>query len=111
LSFSSSEQLFTKLVERYQVPTGIDAKQKFLVQTRVVAFLKEWLDTDPEDVDSTLLRKIQKFAKETLSQDGHESQSKNLVVLIEKKFNKRQTMPVTKLTIPAVKVENSRNFH
>ena len=96
-------------MERYNVPGNIEIS-KFLIQSRVIAFLKEWLEIEPEDMDSALLRKIQKFAKDVLPQDGHENQSKNLVSIIEKKFNKRQTMPVTKINVPVAKVLKTAFF-
>lgn len=43
-SFTNSEDLLKKLVERYRVPASIDDKTRSTIRLRVVVFLKHWIE-------------------------------------------------------------------
>ncbi|KAH3756910.1 Ras guanine nucleotide exchange factor [Pelomyxa schiedti] len=68
-SFTTPSKLFLKLIQRYEVPPETDPALKTLIQTRVLIFLKYWIDHQFDEMDDTLIRRLSEFADRLLA-DG-----------------------------------------
>ena len=84
LSFCSSELLIDKLIDRFNVPTSVsmDTKKIFIIQLRVANFFKDWLESNPEDLDGTYFRLplIEKNFQENFSRKFRNLQKKQLLI-------------------------------
>lgn len=60
-SFTTPVQLFTKLLERYDVPDYIDKAIANKVRLRVVIVLKYWIQTQFYDINEQVSKNIKKF--------------------------------------------------
>ncbi len=95
LSFSSPQLIFKKLMERYDGPTGPKSEGKSYpkspaVQAQVGEFIKMWVDSNWEDIDTLLLKQIRQFSKQKLSRDGYDSIAKHILASIEKRVRDPQ---------------------
>merc|ERR1712137_708696 len=88
-SFTTPLQLFTKLMERYDVPKHIDESIANKVRLRVVIVLKYWIQTQFYDINDGLLSKITKFLS-TIEQGGQELIAQQLENLLIQKAEDRR---------------------
>lgn len=98
LSFCSSSLLVNKLIERYNVPESLDSQQILIIRSKISSFLKDWLETNPEDLTVKLLKKIHAFVKEIMV-PASIPLSNEIAVITDTKLN-RKTTGFTKLNIP-----------
>merc|ERR1712137_1074453 len=88
-SFTTPLQLFTKLMERYDVPKHIDESLAKKVRLRVVIVLKYWIQTQFYDINNQLLEKITAFLS-TIRESGQELIGKQLENLLIQKEEDRK---------------------
>ncbi len=70
-SFSTPEEVWSKLLERYAAPDLMPEAEKKKIRVRVCMFVKKWMETRQlGDVSTVLLNQIVHFAESTLPQDG-----------------------------------------
>jgi len=88
-SFTTPLQLFTKLLERYNVPDHVDESLAKKVRLRVVIVLKYWIQTQFYDINNQLLEKITAFLS-TIRESGQELIGKQLENLLIQKEEDRK---------------------
>lgn len=77
-SFTTPEVLFSKLMERYDVPKKQRCKpseDKKQVQLRVVIALKYWIEHEAANLEESVLNDLTDFIDNRLVQDGQENLS------------------------------------
>eukprot|EP01096_Ripella_sp_DP13-Kostka_P017090 TRINITY_DN863_c0_g1_i1.p1 TRINITY_DN863_c0_g1~~TRINITY_DN863_c0_g1_i1.p1 ORF type:complete len:638 (-),score=231.16 TRINITY_DN863_c0_g1_i1:33-1892(-) len=100
-SFASPEQLFDKLMQRYNIPQSVLEKQadgesyKKEVRLLVVLSIKSWAEKYPGDFNERMIGKLRHFTEVQLPEDGH------------KNFSKSLTMPLNKLLHQEVESEDA----
>jgi len=86
-SIMSPSHLFTKLVERYNVPDHLQGPEALLAMDGVTVALRLWIENFPQDFDAALIEQLRKFA-DTLEE---ESQSKMLCDFLRLNITRIQT--------------------
>eukprot|EP00211_Chloroparvula_japonica_P003962 CAMPEP_0119131810 /NCGR_PEP_ID=MMETSP1310-20130426/10655_1 /TAXON_ID=464262 /ORGANISM="Genus nov. species nov., Strain RCC2339" /LENGTH=717 /DNA_ID=CAMNT_0007122403 /DNA_START=151 /DNA_END=2304 /DNA_ORIENTATION=+ len=98
-SFASADELFTKLVSRYNVPRRkfreMDAaewKKMWVVPTQVKVYnvFKNWIDTRFTDFNYGLVKRLNDFMDNSLRKDGHSRYADRLRVQIKKNIDALQ---------------------
>jgi len=92
-SFTTPDELFHKLMERYDVPSQFE-KEKLQIRMRVCIALKYWLDVNIRDFGHGLLEKLSKFLKETLIEDGLTELADRLSSSLHQSIEKEKARPV-----------------
>jgi hypothetical protein len=77
-SFTDAHVLWSKLMDRYEVPETTDADTRDKVRLRVCVVLKHWLETQFADFDEDLLRRLSRFLTKRLTADGMNSMAEQL---------------------------------
>lgn len=101
VNFCTPHHLFSKLVERYQVPTDVNARDGLNrnryftevvkpIQLRVFNFLRVWLDNNFGDFDHVLLRDLNDFVENRMMTDGNLKFAKQLTTRIKNQISKVQ---------------------
>jgi len=93
-SFASPGLLFTKLIERFNVPDWYSKdRQKILtIQQRVIVVLKYWIENQSSDFDQDVIDQIYYFIDNTLatSSDGYGGLAKQLRELLDLMIQDRE---------------------
>ena len=84
LSFTTSENLLNKIMERYHVPSTISQEEKIQIQLRVCIVIKYWIDTKMKDFEDDLILKLVDFIDFQLKNDGHIDAAKMLRSTLDK---------------------------
>jgi len=82
-SFTTSEQLLSKLTQRYNVPADTE-HGPMTDQSLVIIVLKFWVDNYAYDFNEKLLLGLNNFIDNTLARDGHADWAKQLRGVIAK---------------------------
>jgi hypothetical protein len=84
-SFTTAEELFLKLLERYYVPRGLDMEEnsRKSIQLRVINTIKKWLLERFRDFGPALLKQVTNFCL-MLQSDGHTSLALQIATALEK---------------------------
>jgi hypothetical protein len=106
-SFTTPDDLFKKLMERYDVPSGMDAKLRQQIRLRVAIVVKHWVEHQFADFDQNIITRLYDLCKR-LESDGQVPMSQALYKLIHKKDDARLaklksflSVPPTDLQIPS----------
>eukprot|EP01113_Clastostelium_recurvatum_P051273 TRINITY_DN991_c0_g1_i9.p1 TRINITY_DN991_c0_g1~~TRINITY_DN991_c0_g1_i9.p1 ORF type:complete len:1470 (+),score=411.21 TRINITY_DN991_c0_g1_i9:4947-9356(+) len=84
-TFTTPWRLWTKLLERYNMPESLPEKTKQAVQARVCVVLKYWIENQFADFDSALVEVLTKFIRNRLPNDKLDTIANVLEKLIETK--------------------------
>lgn len=57
-SFTTPAELFNKLMERYDVPSGMDVKLRQQIRLRVAIVVKHWVENQFADFDQTIITRL-----------------------------------------------------
>ncbi|GAM23088.1 hypothetical protein SAMD00019534_062630 [Acytostelium subglobosum LB1] len=88
MSFTTSDMLLEKLIERYNVPGRIDDKTKNVIQLHVIVFIKNWLEQQTPQaasgggLEERFLERINQFI-ERLKSDGYSNMVPQLKRLVD----------------------------
>jgi len=89
-SFCTSQELFSKLVERYHVPPGAVASNRIAaIRLKVGIVIKYWVESQFADFDQWLLAELRKLM-EDMKRDGHGS----LVAALEEEIRRQKDAEV-----------------
>ena len=115
-SFTTPDELFNKLMERYDVPSGMDQKLRQQIRLRVAIVVKHWVEHQFADFDQNIITRLYDLCKR-LESDGQIPMSQALHKLILKKDEARLaklksylSVPPTDLQIPSGYVNPSELF-
>jgi len=92
-SFTTPEQLFTKLLERYQIPESCPPEDRSKVQLRISVTFKLWIETHIRDFDDELLGKLHEFINQ-LYDDGLTNMAERLQATLRAAVIKETARPV-----------------
>ena len=82
-TFTTTELLLKKCLERYNVPKTYIAEEKMQIQLRVCIVFKYWIENKIKDFDDVVIAQFNDFV-ETLKCDGHMDAAKMLKTTIDK---------------------------
>jgi hypothetical protein len=115
-SFTTPAELFNKLMERYDVPSGLDAKLRQQIRLRVAIVVKHWVENQFADFDQHIIVRLYDLCKR-LETDNQVPMSQALHKLIQKKDEARLaklrsflSVPPTDLQIPSGYVNPAELF-
>ncbi|GAM23008.1 hypothetical protein SAMD00019534_061830 [Acytostelium subglobosum LB1] len=95
MSFTTSDTLLEKLIERYNVPDHIEKKNKNVIQLHVIVFIKNWLEQQSPQaasgggLEERFLERINQFI-DRLSGDGYANMVPPLRKLVESGIKKKR---------------------
>ena len=115
-SFTTPAELFNKLMERYDVPSGMDPKLRQQIRLRVAIVVKHWVENQFADFDQTIITRLYELCKR-LEADNQIPMSQALLKLIQRKDEARLaklrsflSVPPTDLQIPSGYVNPTELF-
>ena len=82
-SFTTAEETWSKLKERYNVPAAVSEDEKRKVRVRICMFVKKWLEVKRTgDIKPDLMMEIMDFIEKTLPEDGLQDMQGALLKLL-----------------------------
>jgi hypothetical protein len=61
LSYTTSEKLLDKLIQRCHAPAAVPQEQVKQIQMRVILIIKSWLENHPDDFSEGTMSKLAEF--------------------------------------------------
>lgn len=101
-SFTEPVVIFRKMMERFQVPSGLfDRGRTKSIQLRVAVVVTNWMNTNFGDFDQILVNELYRFG-EQLRTLGFKSSGDSLLTSLEKKLQYQQSYLHSTLSSPPV---------
>eukprot|EP01128_Nolandella_sp_AFSM9_P006722 TRINITY_DN3523_c0_g1_i1.p1 TRINITY_DN3523_c0_g1~~TRINITY_DN3523_c0_g1_i1.p1 ORF type:complete len:1339 (+),score=367.76 TRINITY_DN3523_c0_g1_i1:157-4173(+) len=83
-AFCEPSEIVKLCLERFDCPKKLKKEEAAVIKSRVISFLRKWINHSPEYIDSTLADSITHFAEKLKKDKNYEVLGKSILSLLEK---------------------------